>query len=386
MASAPSASWNSRCITHLANCPNRSLPTNSSDESFFERVIASAPDSPLGHIGLAEALWGARYETGKISFKGKAFTELGKAEQLDPEMAQVYLIRGRLEADDSKHEEALADCKRASELAPNDSEAFIEMAISYYVTHRPHEAEAALQSAISAEPGYYKPYLDAGEFYSKLRDLASAERFWLKAVRLGPGQTRARLNLAKLYMDAGRLADAETQIVESLKIGRKQGTLETMAILQDRQGRYAQAIASYEEAILGPPSYTIWAGLGVAYRHARRESDAIRAFNNGLQNGLKGVRHYPREAEPLAWCAYYYAKLRETDPTRSFASQALAMAPSPEPDVRKLLVLAYDSIGDIEAARRLLDGAPGELLKELARGTELSPALRRDARFKRMTH
>src|ERR1022692_4342484 len=33
MASAPSASWNSRCITHLANCPNRSLPTNSSDES-----------------------------------------------------------------------------------------------------------------------------------------------------------------------------------------------------------------------------------------------------------------------------------------------------------------------------------------------------------------
>src|ERR1039458_1603697 len=32
MASAPSASWNSRCITHLANCPNRSLPTNSSDE------------------------------------------------------------------------------------------------------------------------------------------------------------------------------------------------------------------------------------------------------------------------------------------------------------------------------------------------------------------
>src|ERR1022692_1233972 len=358
---------------------NRAIP-------FFERVIAAAPDSPLGHIGLAEALWGARYETGKISFKGKAFTELGKAEQLDPEMAQVYLIRGRLEADDSKHEEALADCKRASELAPNDSEAFIEMAISYYVTHRPHEAEAALQSAISAEPGYYKPYLDAGEFYSKLRDLASAERFWLKAVRLGPGQTRARLNLAKLYMDAGRLADAETQIVESLKIGRKQSTLETMAILQDRQGRYAQAIASYEEAILGPPSYTIWAGLGVAYRHARRESDAIRAFNNGLQNGLKGVRHYPREAEPLAWCAYYYAKLRETDPTRSFASQALAMAPSPEPDVRKLLVLAYDSIGDIEAARRLLDGAPGELLKELARGTELSPALRRDARFKRMTH
>jgi len=31
--SAPSASWNSRSITHLENSPSRSLPTNSSDES-----------------------------------------------------------------------------------------------------------------------------------------------------------------------------------------------------------------------------------------------------------------------------------------------------------------------------------------------------------------
>src|SRR5450432_198006 len=35
MAFAPSASWNSRSITHLANYPSRSLPTNSSDEPHF---------------------------------------------------------------------------------------------------------------------------------------------------------------------------------------------------------------------------------------------------------------------------------------------------------------------------------------------------------------
>src|SRR5271157_2921007 len=33
MAFEPSASWNSRSITHLANYPSRSLPMNSSDES-----------------------------------------------------------------------------------------------------------------------------------------------------------------------------------------------------------------------------------------------------------------------------------------------------------------------------------------------------------------
>src|ERR1022692_1675325 len=49
MASAPSASWNSRCITHLANCPNRSLPTNSSDESPEETGCLAAC---LGHMSL----------------------------------------------------------------------------------------------------------------------------------------------------------------------------------------------------------------------------------------------------------------------------------------------------------------------------------------------
>src|ERR1039458_3790942 len=39
MAFAPSASWNSRSITHLANYPSLSSPTISSDESYYERLI-----------------------------------------------------------------------------------------------------------------------------------------------------------------------------------------------------------------------------------------------------------------------------------------------------------------------------------------------------------
>src|ERR1039458_3902983 len=56
MASAPSASWNSRCITHLANCPNRSLPTNSSDESNingkFSRLAMKPQLEPVGQESL----------------------------------------------------------------------------------------------------------------------------------------------------------------------------------------------------------------------------------------------------------------------------------------------------------------------------------------------
>src|SRR5580704_7816089 len=40
MASVPSASWNSRSITHLANYLSRNLPMNSSDESRFLTIRA----------------------------------------------------------------------------------------------------------------------------------------------------------------------------------------------------------------------------------------------------------------------------------------------------------------------------------------------------------
>jgi Flp pilus assembly protein TadD len=176
-----------------------------------------------------------------------------------------------------------------------------------------------------------------------------------------------------------------TQIIESVKTARKQSTLDALGDLHVSRGRYAQAISAYEEAIsAGPPSYTIWAGLGVACRHARREAEAVRAFSNGLKYSLKGVRNYPREAGPIAWCAYYHGKLGEAAPTRSLAAQALALEAPPKPSTRKLLAIAYDSIGDVQAALRLLDGAPAELPKELAHGKELSQALRRDPGFKRL--
>jgi hypothetical protein len=40
MAFAPSAFWNSRSITHLANYLSPSLPMNSSDESKYLRMSA----------------------------------------------------------------------------------------------------------------------------------------------------------------------------------------------------------------------------------------------------------------------------------------------------------------------------------------------------------
>jgi serine/threonine-protein kinase len=349
---------------------------------YFEKVISAAPNSALAYAGLAEALLGARYALSDKSLEGKAITALAKADQLDPEVAHVRLISGRLNNAGGLYERALADFRRAAELAPNDAEPFIGMAISLYMLNRLPEAEAALRSGIAAEPSNYRPYLDLGQFFYEQRNFPQAERYWLEAVRLGPGQSQARLNLADLFIVTDRMSDAETQILDSLKISRTQGALKTLGLLQEQSGRYTDAIASYEEAIrTGPQTYMIWSRLGVACRRAGRDADAVRAFRSGLENTEEGIRTYPREAERVAWCAYYHANLGELQQARARATQALGMASPPLVSVRKLLVLAYDLIHDKDAALRLLEGAPPGLLKELTRSAEISDALRRDPRL-----
>lgn len=363
----------------LENVP-KSLP-------YFERVISAVPDSALGYAGLAEALLEAGYALSDKSQQWKAITALAKAEQLDPELAQVRMMSGRLSNYDGYYERGLADFRRAAELAPNDAEPFIGMATSLYMLNRIPEMEAVYRSGIAAEPADYRPYLDLGEFFYQQRNFPLAEQSWWDAVRLGPLQSQARLNLAELFIVTGRMSDAETLIQDRLKIARTQPVLKRLGLWQAQSGRYSDAIDSYEEAIrLGPKTYLIWAWLGVACRLAGRKADALKAFRSGLEYTEQGITTHPRESERVAWSAYYHANLGEEEQARTRATQALGMANPPLVSVRKLLAVAYDRIHDEDAALRLLQGAPQGLIKELTRGAEISDALRRDPRFEQMIH
>jgi len=115
---------------------------------------------------------------------------------------------------------AIADCRRAAELDPHDCEAYIEIGYALALLGRYQEAEAAFQSAINAQPTYYKPYYDAGLFSYEMRDFAAAEKRWLEAVRLNPSHTRAKVDLAYVYLQTGRTEQAQQQVQQSLAIRR----------------------------------------------------------------------------------------------------------------------------------------------------------------------
>ena len=345
---------------------------------YFENVIMAAPNSALGHAGMAEALFGAKYSSNDKSLDGKALTALARAEQLDPESAQVHFVSGRREASGGFWERALAAFQRASELQPNDPEINNWIAIALSKLKRLTEAGVVFQNSIAIHPSYYKPYIDAGMFYQEQRRYDDAERMWSKAVDLNPSHTRARLNLAALYISTGRLAEAEKQTLESLSLKKTRSAYETLASLQERSGRYADALMSYEEAIrVGPDWYKSWAGLALAYRHAGREIDARSVFQKGLSQTEQDLNSNPRDSERVAWCAYYYAHLGEQAVSRRRAQEALTMVSPPSRNVVKRLALAYDQLGDLQATIATLRLTDPAVTKELLGSLEITPALRR---------
>ena len=345
---------------------------------YFENVIVAAPNSALGYAGLAEALMGAKYSSNDRSLDGKALTALAKAEQLDPESGHVHFVAGRIASAGSFLERALAEFQRANELQPNDPELSNWVAISLSKLKRMNEAEVAFQNSIAIQPSYYKPYIEAGLFYQEQRRYGDAERMWLKAVELNPSHTRARLNLAALYISTGRLAEAEKQTLESLSLKKTRSAYESLASLQERSGRYAEALMSYEEAIrVGPDWYKSWAGLALAYRHARREIDARAVFQKGLSQTEQDLSSNPRDDERVAWCAYYHAQLGDQATSRSRAKEALGMASPPSKNVVKRLALAHDQLGDAQAAVAVLRLTDPVVTKELLGSLEITPVLRR---------
>ncbi len=352
---------------------------------FFDKVIAAAPNVSAGYAGLAEALLWARRKVKDKSFDGKAVAALARAEQLEPDSAHVRLMAGRLSAYGGYFERALVDIQRAAELNPHDPEVFIAMGYVLYLLKRPQEAEAAFRTAVNAQLGYYKPWLDMGLYYYEQRKFSEAERYWKEAVRLAPGQTRSRLNLAALYMNQGRLVEAEVLAQECLQLRKTPDAVELLGDLQAASQRHAEAAISFEAALqMEPTAYKTWASLARTYRILRREKEAIAAYRRGMEETELGLRDNPREVERVAWCAFYHAALGEELQSRGRASEALGMG-SAQGNVKRRLALTFGLLNDVDAALSVLKGAPPDLIMDLDHSPDLASGLRLDPNYQQLT-
>jgi tetratricopeptide (TPR) repeat protein len=360
----------------------RGTDPNAGDKAipFFNKAIELDPRSALPYAGLAEAqLWNFE-KPGVRQWLDSAGDTIAKAKSLNPDSAHVLLVDGLFKKDHGQYEQAVEDLRRATEVEPNNSEAWRWLARVYQNMNRPQDAEATYRKAIAAQMGYYRPYHDFGLFYHRRGQYREAENLSRQVTALAPEFVDGHTLLGLALMHQERYQEAEDAMRRSLRLQESARALTNLGVLYYRQERYAEAVPFYERSLaVGPPSAVRYADLGDGYQRLGRTREASEAYRNAKKLAEDQLAHNPRQAYNRALLGWICVHLGDSSRADFEVAQALGLEPD-NPTVIQVAVEAYENLGQREKALEALINAPLRLLEELSHDPDTKELIR-DPRF-----
>jgi serine/threonine protein kinase len=350
---------------------------------FFEKAIELDPRSALPYAGLADAQI-QRFDKGAgRKWLDLAAKSLEKAHSLNADSVPVLLISGYFSQVNGKYEKAIADFSRAAQLDPSNSEAWRYLAVAFEKTNRTNEAIATYRKAIEAQPGYYRHYLDFGNFYLFRSQFREAEELYRRVTGVAPNLASGHMNLGLALMQEGRFQEAEQSLLKALELHRTPRLLMNLGALYYGAERYQDAARFFEESMRAGPATPIrYRNLGDAYRHLGRQKEAKAAYIAGRRLVEEDLTRNPRQGYPRALLALISAQLGDSRQAEFEVNQALAFEPENTMVMREA-VIAYEVMRQRDKTLDLLRRAPSTLVRELNRQPDLKD-LRQDSRFRAM--
>jgi TolB-like protein/Flp pilus assembly protein TadD len=161
--------------------------------------------------------WDARFNTAidKEASLGAAEEQIRRILALNPEMGQAYMLRGGVAFLRDRHDEAVALCERAVELAPSDAKAVAFLGLIRLYAGQSAKAVAAIKSAMRLSPhcpSWFTYNLAMAHLW--LGDLDHAYEGASAYLQREPDEPLAYTNLAIVLGFMGRDSDASNLIAD----------------------------------------------------------------------------------------------------------------------------------------------------------------------------
>jgi serine/threonine-protein kinase len=346
----------------------------------LEKAVALAPHSTDVLSQLAAAQVDKFLTGGGKEWLTRAEQTVADAQRINPDSFPVLLAAGLVDEQRGSYERAIQAYSRATELSPNNTAAWRQLAVAYGNSNHSEEAIAAYRKAIEADPGYYRPYLDFGNFYLYRADFRQAEQEYRRVVSLAPQLPAGYINLGLALMDQGKLAEAETSLLRAVSLRATPEALMNLGVVYYQERKFADSARSLEASLQsGAPSALQYSDLGDALRQLGQAGKSRSAYRRALSLAESEVAGNPRAAFSRALLGWIAARTGDPRRAESEAVQALAMEPENAAVIRES-VLLFDAIGNRTRALELLRTAPLHLLRDLQRDPDI-PDLQRDRRF-----
>ena len=349
----------------------------------FRRALEKDPAYAAAIAGLGEAYWRKYQLTHDQSWAHAALETCQKAAAQGPGIAAAHSCLGQAFMVQGEYEKAADQYRRMLELEPTSDDAYGGLATAYEHLGHPADAEQAFKQAIALRPGYWATYNWLGLFYMNHARYDEAAAMFSQVVSLAPDSFTGYYNLGDVYAFQGKYAEAIPLFERSLGIRQTADARSNLATVYFQMRRYAEAAASFEEAVKADPNnYEFWGNLGDAYYWVPgRRSEAASAYSKAIALGEQKLRLNPRDAELLSYLATYHAMRGE----RKAALDNLAEALRPQakrPEMQFNAAIVYQQLGDTRRALDALEQAVSlGISPEQLRDTPNFDSLRENPRF-----
>jgi tetratricopeptide (TPR) repeat protein len=168
----------------------------------LNKAAALSP-SDFRPLALSGYVYSAQH---KLKSASEAFAA---AIRLQPAQKELYLAKAEADSWRNAHDEALAACRKATEVDPNYAEAYAMIGdLLRFNVERRAEAIAALRSAIRLNPKLPQPYAALGSILAEANDEKGAEEVFRQGMAADPEHMGGRFELGRLLVKQGRLTEA----------------------------------------------------------------------------------------------------------------------------------------------------------------------------------
>ncbi len=333
----------------------------------FEAAAAKDPNFALAYTGIADASL-ALYDLKKDGvWVSRALGAANHAQQLNDRLPEVHFALGSVYSATGKTAEAIAELKRALELAPNSDEAYRRIGRAYRKAGLKPEGVKALEEAVKANPYYWLNYNLLGIALLEAGKSQEALKAFRKVTEIDPSRPSGWSNIGSVEHNLG-------QWEESVAMYRKAVQLQPSAINYSNLGagvyflgRCEEARENFQKAADINPDYVTLGNLASAYRCLGQTQKADPYFDQAITKALQSLQVNPKDAATIANLGVYYSKVGDSARALQFARRARKLDPA-NPQV-----LYQNAIVDALTGDRA--GAVTDLREAIAKGASVKEAL-----------
>jgi serine/threonine-protein kinase len=313
----------------------------------LEQSVQADPSFALGHARLAE-VWRIRYALKR----DKAALEMAakhsaEALRLDPGLAPVQVVNGRVHALMGNNDLAMAAFERALKLDPNDGEAHQAIGRQYERMGRFGDAENAYRRALELDPDDLAARDAYGNFLFRQSRHEDAIRQWQEVIQRAPDHAAALVNLGSALSETGRVSDAISIYQQLVKVKPEAMAWTNLGTAYSRAKRYPDAVAAYRKALeLQDRDSMTWGNLAFVYSWMPgHEQEAGRSFAKAIELAEQQRKLSPRDAFLHSDLALYYAKTGREKLARDRLATALLLSPK-GPEIHAAAAETHELLGD----------------------------------------